>query len=70
MVGTRADDANLDAVLLVPAGIAVDDVDAIPGVEVVDGTLAVDLPDLFTQTRVSAGTAEGLRQGVHVMDGR
>jgi len=47
MVSTRADDADLDTVLLVPAGIAVDDVDAIAGVEVVDGALAVDLPDLL-----------------------
>lgn len=47
MVGAGADNADLDAVLLVPAGIAVNDVDAISGVEVVDGTLTVDLPDLF-----------------------
>ena len=46
MVGTGADDADLDAVLLVPAGIAIDNVDAVAGVEVVDGTLAVNLPDL------------------------
>jgi hypothetical protein len=46
VVGARADDAHLDAVLLVPTGIAIDDVDAVAGVEVVDGTLAVDLPDL------------------------
>ena len=43
MVGPRAHDAHTDAVLLVPAGIAVDDVDACAGVEVVDGTFAVDL---------------------------
>lgn len=46
MVGTGADNADLDAVLLVPTGITVNDVDAVAGVEVVDGTLAVDLPDL------------------------
>jgi hypothetical protein len=46
MVGAGADDAHLDAVLLVPAGVAIDDVDAVPGVEVVDGTLTVDFPDL------------------------
>ena len=46
MVGTGADDSDADAVLLIPAGITVDDVDAIPGVEVVDSTFAVDLPDL------------------------
>jgi len=70
MVGAGADNADLDLVTLVPSCESVDNVDAVAGVEVVDGTLAVDLPDLFTQTCVSAGTAEGLRQGVHVMDGR
>jgi hypothetical protein len=47
VVGARADDAHLDAVLLIPASIAVNNVDAVPGVEVVDSTLAVDLPDLY-----------------------
>jgi hypothetical protein len=46
VVGARADDAHADAVALVPSCEAVDDVDAIPGVEVVNGTLAVDAPDL------------------------
>lgn len=46
MVGASADNAHADAVLLVPAGISIDDIDAISGVEVVDGTLAVDFPDL------------------------
>lgn len=46
MVGAGADNTDTDAVLLVPAGVTVDDVDAIPGVEVVDSTLTVDLPDL------------------------
>jgi len=47
MVGAGADNADLDAVTLIPAGITVNDVDAIPGVEVIDSTLTVDLPDLF-----------------------
>lgn len=46
VVGTRADDADLDLVLLVPSCETVDNVDAIPGVEVIDGTLTVNLPDL------------------------
>ena len=46
VVGAGADDAHANAVLLIPAGIAIDDVDAIPGVEVVDSALAVDFPDL------------------------
>jgi hypothetical protein len=47
VVGARADDAHLDAVLLIPASIAVNNVDAVPGVQIVDSTLAVDLPDLY-----------------------
>lgn len=46
MVGTSADDTNANPVALVPAGEAIDDVDAVPGVEVVDSTLTVDTPDL------------------------
>ena len=46
MVGTGADNADVDAVLLVPASIAIYDVDSISGIEVVDGSFSVDLPDL------------------------
>ena len=47
MVGPGADNAHADAVALVPASKAIDDVDAVAGVEVVDSALAVDTPDLF-----------------------
>jgi hypothetical protein len=46
MVGTGADDAYAYPVALVPAGEAINDVDAVPGVEVVNSTLTVDTPDL------------------------
>lgn len=46
VVGASADDADVDPVALVPAGETIDDIDAGAGVEVVDGTLAVNLPDL------------------------
>jgi hypothetical protein len=46
MVGTRADNTDVDAVALVPAGETIDNVDAVAGVEVVDSTLTVDTPDL------------------------
>lgn len=46
MIGTGADDANAYPVLLIPASVSIDDVDAVAGVEVVDSTLTVDLPDL------------------------
>jgi hypothetical protein len=46
MVGAGADNSDLDTVLLVPAGKTVNDIDTASGVEVVDSTFSVDLPDL------------------------
>jgi hypothetical protein len=46
MVGASADDSYAYPVTLVPAGKSIDNVDAFPGVEVVNGTFAVDAPDL------------------------
>ena len=48
VVCTRADNANLDLVLLVPSCETIDNVDAVAGVEVIDSTLTVNLPDLMT----------------------
>lgn len=47
VVSTSADNANADAVALIPAGVTIDDIDAVAGVEVIDGTLTVDTPDLW-----------------------
>lgn len=55
MVGTSADDSNSDSVLLIPAGETIDNVDSVAGVEVIDSTFAVNLPDLcelFCQPRL------------------
>jgi hypothetical protein len=46
MVGARADDTDVDTVSLIPAGITIDDIDAVTGVEVVNSTFTVDTPDL------------------------
>jgi len=46
MIGTGADDSNADAVPLVPASEAIDNVDTVPGIQVVDSSFSVDLPDL------------------------
>ena len=46
MVGASTDDTDADAVLLIPAGVTIDNVNTVAGVQVVDGTFAVDLPDL------------------------
>jgi hypothetical protein len=46
VIGTGADDSNADAVPLIPAGEAIDNVDTVPGIEVVNSSFSVDLPDL------------------------
>ena len=47
MVCAGAHDADMDSVSFVPSGIAVDDIDAIPRVEVIYSSFAVDFPYLI-----------------------
>ena len=47
VVGASADNANADTVALIPAGVTINDIDAVTGVKVVDSTLTVDTPDLW-----------------------
>jgi len=53
MVSTGTDDANADSVALIPASEAVDDIDAIPSVQVINSTLSVDSPDLWAHGLVN-----------------
>ena len=53
MVGAGTDDPHADPVLLIPSCETINDVNTASGVEVVDGTLAVDFPDLEGVSRVS-----------------
>jgi hypothetical protein len=46
MIGTSAHDTDTYPVALVPASISVNNIDAVPGVQVVNSTLTVDTPDL------------------------
>jgi hypothetical protein len=46
MVSTSAHHADAYPVALVPASISVNNINAVPGVEVIDRTFAVDAPDL------------------------
>lgn len=46
MVSAGAHNADTDAVTLVPAGVSINDINAVPCVEVIDGTFSVDSPDL------------------------
>lgn len=56
MVGSGADDTDVDAVSLVPPCEAIDDVDSFPGVQIVDGAFSIDIPYL-SRVSVSAGLA-------------
>lgn len=47
MVCTSTDDSDSDSVALVPSCVTIDNVDTVSGVQVVDGTFSVDLPDLL-----------------------
>jgi hypothetical protein len=55
VVGTSADHTDIDAVALVPAGVAIDNVNAVAGVQVVDGTFTVDTPDLSKELSLAIG---------------
>lgn len=46
MVGTRADNSDVDSVTLIPTSIAIDDVDSIPCVQVINSTFSVNFPYL------------------------
>ena len=51
MVSSGTDDSNIDPVSFIPACKTIDDIDAIAGVQVVDGSFSVDLPDLQHTTK-------------------
>ena len=46
MIGSSADNSHTDPVPLIPAGIPVNDIDSVAGVQVVDRAFSVDPPDL------------------------
>lgn len=68
VVGARGDDADLDAVLGVPAGETVEDVDVLTGVEVVDGTLTVDLEGVLVEGNVDRAPPDVVLGGLLVDD--
>jgi hypothetical protein len=46
MIGSRGDHSDIDPVTLIPASIAIDDIDPVSSVEIVDSTFTVYFPDL------------------------
>lgn len=51
MIGTSANDADIDSIALIPSGIAIDDIDSRPGVEIVDSAFSVYFPYLVVMQR-------------------
>jgi hypothetical protein len=46
MVGAGADDPHADPIALIPASETIHDIYPVAGIEIVNGTFAVDFPDL------------------------
>ena len=46
MIGTSANDADIDSIALIPSGKAIDDIDSRPSVEIVDSAFSVNFPYL------------------------
>ncbi len=46
MVGTGANDPNIDSVFLIPTGVTIYNIDAVSRVEVIYRSLTIDLPYL------------------------
>ena len=53
VVGSRANDPDVDPVPLIPASKAIDDVDTVSGVQVINCPFTIDLPDLQQRDAVS-----------------
>ncbi len=68
VVGTRANDTDLEAVLGVPACETVKDIDVVTGVEVVDGTLTVDLEGVLVHLDVDGAPPDVVLGGLLVDD--
>ena len=46
MIGPGAEETDAESVSLIPAGESIDNVEASPGVEIVNGEFSINTPDL------------------------
>ncbi len=51
MIGASADNAHTNSISLIPTGIAIDDVNSVSCVQVVNSSFSVDPPDLNQAVR-------------------
>lgn len=68
MVRPGSDHSDFDAVLGVPAGVTIKDVDVLTGVEVIDSSLAVDLESVLVELDVDWTPPDVLGTGLFVDD--
>lgn len=53
MIRSSTNNSNADPVPLIPASIAIDDIDSIAGIQVVNSPFSVDPPDLIFDCQTS-----------------
>ena len=68
MVCTSANNTDSDSIALVPSGIAIDNIDSVPGIQVINGTLAIDPPDLKRHDHVISLTSLLLKKTLGVSE--
>ena len=63
MIRSSANNSHTDPVPLIPASIAINDIDPVAGIQVVNGAFSIDSPDLgsYCQKR-------GLKRGTRLED--
>jgi hypothetical protein len=49
MICAGANDPNIDSVSFIPAGKTIDNINSVSGVQIIDGTFAVDFPYLHRE---------------------
>ena len=63
MVCSGADDSNIDTISLIPSSKAINNIDSVSGVQIVDSAFPVDLPDLWRQTSASSEETKHVTAG-------
>ena len=63
MVGSGADDADLDAFVGIPSGEGVDDVEVLAGIEVILGSFAIDFESVFVDGDVDVAPPDDILRG-------
>lgn len=49
MISASTNNPNIDAIFGVPASKAIYDIDTIPSIQIIDGALPVDFPNLYRE---------------------